>query len=472
MATPPAAAGSLKLLDPRACARRGLRFFAHSEGDLGGLGLESHLAFLGLVRGLGVPVVAHSPALGDIDGVLEYCARELEGRHALDYEADGLVVKVNDLAQRARLGATSKAPRWAIAYKVELWQAGTRVRAIRVQVGKTGVLTPVADLETVEIAGTRVSHVSLHNADEIARKGVRVGDSVVVEKAGKVIPHVARVELEKRTGAEREFTFPANCPACGGEVARDEGGVYIRCLNPSCPAQLKERLLFFAHRHALDIAGLGPRLVDQLVDRGLVRSLPELYRLSKGRLVELERLGEKSAENLLGQIEASKGRGLARVLAGLAIRHVGERNARLLAEEFGGIDALLDASEGRLAQVPGIGPVVAAGVHRFLHSPGGRAVIEELRGLGVKLTEEATGGAAPLAGKTVVVTGTLAHFSRKEIEDLIHRVGGKPTGSVSGKTDYVVAGESPGSKLDRARELGVPVLDEQQFLRLIGGVPE
>ncbi len=466
-----AAAGSLKLLDPRLCAQRHLRFFAHTEGELDGLRVTNHLEFLELVRSFGIPAVPHSSLFASIEEVLIYCKGQLEGRHALDYETDGMVVKVNEFSLRDRLGATTKAPRWAIAYKVELWQASTRIKAIHVQVGKTGVLTPVGDLETVHIAGTKVSHVSLHNADEITRKGIRIGDSVVVEKAGKIIPHVVRVELEKRTGHEKHFHFPTRCPACKSRLERDEGGVYIRCLNPSCPAQLKERLRFFAHREAMNIEGLGPALIDQLVDRKIVRSLPDLYRLPIEQLIELEHMGEKSAHNLLEQIAASRKRGLTGVLTGLGIRHVGERNARLLAEAFGSIDALMNASAERLAQVPGIGPIVALSVYRFCHSEAGRKTIQELRRRGIIMIEKAKVSSGMdgmrLAGKSLVVTGTLAHFTRPEIEDLIHRLGGKATSNVSRRTDYVVAGEQPGSKLDRARGLGIKVLNEKEFMHLI-----
>jgi DNA ligase (NAD+) len=466
-----AAAGSLKLLDARITAERGLRFFAHSEGAIEGVHAATHVAFFELMRDLGIPAVPHSGALESIDAVLAYCEEQIEARHALDYETDGMVVKVNDLAQRERLGATSKAPRWVIAYKVELWQAVTRIKDIRVQVGRTGMLTPVADLETVEIAGTKVSRVSLHNADEMARKDIRKGDTVVVEKAGKVIPHVVRVELEKRTGQEKPYQFPAKCPECGGPVARDEGGVYIRCLNPSCPGQLKERLRFYAHRNAMDIEGLGSVLIDQLVDTGLVHSIPDLYRLKQEQLVELERMGEKSAQNLLEGIAASKERGLARVLTGLGIRHVGTHVAELLAEEFGDVNELLGASEERLAQIDGVGPVLARSVRQFFQSTVGRKIIDELREQGVKLTEERKrrpAGGPDLAGKTFVVTGTLTRYGREEIEDLIKKLGGKASGSVSKKTDYVVAGEKAGSKLDKARQLGVPILTEEEFDKLIG----
>jgi DNA ligase (NAD+) len=466
-----AAAGSLKLLDPRLCAQRHLRFFAHSEGQLEGLHVKTHDQFLNLVGAFGIPIVPRSDVFDSIDAVVAYCHEQLEARHAFEYEMDGLVVKVNDFGQRARLGATSHAPRWAIAYKVELWQGSTRIKEIYVQVGKTGVLTPVAALEPVAIAGSTITRVSLHNADEIARKEIRIGDTVVVEKAGKVIPNVVRVELEKRTGREKRFPFPTKCPACGSTVARDAGGVYIRCLNPSCPAQLKERLRFFAHRQAMDIEGLGPALIDQLVDRGLVQSLPDLYRLRLEQLVELEHIGKKSAQNLLDAIAASKKRGLTRVLAGLGIRHIGTRNARLLAEEFGSIEALMKSSEQRLARISGIGPVAAKSIHQFLHSEIGRKTIEELRSFGVKMKEEK---AAPdktgtkLAGKTVVVTGTLERFTRDEVEELIQELGGKVSSSVSHKTSYVLAGKEPGSKLEKARELGIEVLSEKEFLKRIG----
>jgi DNA ligase (NAD+) len=467
-----AAAGSLKLLDPRQCAKRRLHFFAHSEGQLEGLKITSHSEFLDLVRSFGIPVVPHSPLLDSIDDVLTYCHGQMAARHAMEYEMDGLAIKVNDFRQREKLGETSRAPRWVIAYKFELWQASTRIEDIYVQVGKTGVLTPVAILKPVEIAGSTISRVSLFNAEEIKRKDIHIGDSVVVEKAGKVIPHVVRVELEKRKGRTKPFHFPTRCPACGSKVVRDEGGVYIRCPNPSCPAQLKERLRFFASRQAMDIEGLGPALIDQLVDKGLVRSLPDLYRLTKDQLLGLEHIGQKSAQNLIAHIAESKGRGLARLLTGLAIRHVGTHNARLLADQFGSIEKLLKASEEHLACTKGLGPVVAHSVYQFLHSKEGRKTIEELRRLGIQMTEQPTAKQArakgKLAGKTVVVTGTLKHFSREEVKDLIRQLGGHAASSVSGNTDFVVAGSEPGSKLDRARQLGIPVLSEEQFLQKIG----
>jgi DNA ligase (NAD+) len=459
-----AAAGSLKLLDPRQSSQRILRFFAHSEGQLSGLSLEFHDEFLGMARGFGIPVVPHSQVLNSIEEVLTYCKDTLEARSDLDYETDGLVIKVNSIRQREHLGSTSKSPRWVIAYKVELWQAPTQILDIHVQVGKTGTLTPVAELQTVEIAGTKVSRVSLHNADEIVRKDIRISDHVIVEKAGKIIPHVVRVELEKRSGQERAYDFPTKCPVCDGDVGRDEGGVYIRCLNPSCPAQLKERLAFFASRRAMDIEGMGPALIDQLVDKEMVKSLTDLYSLSAEQLSDLERMGEKSAQKIVDGILASKERGLGRVLTSLGIRHVGERNARLLAEEFGNIDDLITAPEERLSQIPGVGPIVAESVFRFFHSQAGIETVINLRNYEVKLSQDmpakAPAGQSKFEGKTFVVTGTMDHFSRPEMEELIRSHGGKATSSISKNTNYVVAGANPGSKLDKAKKLGIEILSE------------
>lgn len=466
-----ATAGSLKLLDPKQCAGRRLRFFAHGEGEIVGVDLASHDAFLHLVEKLDLPAVRHSGVVGSIDEALHYCRELLELRDTFDYETDGIVIKVNDFSQRNILGHTSKSPRWVIAYKVELWQSNTRIRDIAVQVGKTGTLTPVAELETVEIAGTKVSRASLHNADEIARKDIRIGDSVVVEKAGKIIPHVVRVELEKRSGMERPFNFPARCPVCGGDVARDEGGVYIRCINPSCPAQLKERLRFFAARQAMDIEGLGPALIDQLVDRGIVRSLPDLYDLTVRELAGLERMGARSAENLVKAIDASKNRGLERVLTALGIRHIGEHNARLCAGEFGHIRAMMRASEQDLAGIPGIGPIVAGSAYAFFHSDAGRRIIEELELRNVRMTSDIAGrppaDAAAIVGKTFVLTGTLDKHTRAELEERIRDLGGNATASVSKKTDFLVAGSNPGSKLAKARELGIRIITEEELEDLI-----
>jgi len=462
-------AGSIRQLDPRVCASRRLRFFAHGLGLAEGLPAKTHMELLDCLRRYGLPVTPEVRCFPDFDAAVEYCEQLIERLHELDFEIDGLVLKVNRFDQRERLGATAKSPRWMIAYKFEKYEATTRVQQIRVQVGKTGAITPVADLEPVEIAGTIVSRASLHNADEIERKDVRVGDVVVVEKAGKIIPHVVRVEKHLRKKRLPKFKFPSRCPECGTQLVRDEGGVYIRCANLSCPAQLKERLRFYASRNAMDIEGLGDKLVDQLVEKRLVTCYGDLYRLKAEQLVELERMGKKSAENLLSQIEASKNRGLARLLNALSIRHVGARVAAVLAEHFRSIDELMAADVEQLAAINEIGPIIARSVYDFFHSPFGRETIEDLRKMGVKMESAAPARRSrrPLEGKTVVVTGTLEKYSRDEINELIQRLGGRAASSVSSKTDFVVAGEKPGSKLQKARQLGVRVLSEQEFEELV-----
>ncbi|MGH7128755.1 MAG: NAD-dependent DNA ligase LigA, partial [Planctomycetaceae bacterium] len=403
----------------------------------------------------------------------EYGRQLIEEMHALDFEVDSVVIKVNRLADRERLGFTSKSPRWVIAWKWEKYEGATRIEDVKVQVGKTGTLTPVAYLTPVEIAGTTVSRASLHNRDEIERLGVKIGDWVVVEKAGKIIPHVLRVEEHRRDGSERPFRFPNSCPECGTEAVRDDGGVYIRCPNPNCPAQLRETLRFFGSRSAMDIEGLGVKLIEQLLATGLVQSLPDVYRLKDRReeLLALERMGEKSVDNLLAAIEESKSRPMWRLLVGMNIRHVGRSNAQTLADEFGTLDEIARQTEETLAEVNEIGPVIARSVHAFFTSDAGRQLLRELREFGLNFGEPVERRAKPapnvLEGQTVVVTGTLSRFTRDEIKELIHNLGGKAAGSVSKKTDFVVAGESAGRKLDKARDLGIPVLTEDDFLARI-----
>jgi DNA ligase (NAD+) len=465
-----ASSGTLKLLDPRICAERRLRFMAHGFGAADGVTIQTHTQFLDLVRELGIPVVPHTPVLRSIDHVLTHCNEWAERTHELDFEIDGFVVKVDDFAQRERLGTTSKAPRWVIAYKMEKWEAETRVLDIRVNVGKTGTLTPVADLEPVPIAGTTVSHVSLHNAEEIERKDVMIGDTIVVEKAGKIIPHVVRVEKEKRTGAERKFHFPKKCPSCSGPIVKDEGGVYLRCVNPSCPAQLKERLRFWAHRDAMDVEGLGEKLIDQLVDSNWVKSLPDLYRLTIDQLVKLDRMGEKSAQNLLDGLEASKSRDLSRLLTGLAIRHVGTRTAEILAEHFQSIDRMLAATAADFEGIHEVGPIMAASIHQFFAGDANRRLISDLRQLGLKMEsalKPKSSADIPLSGKSFVVTGTMERYSRPEIETLIKDHGGRISSSVSKKTDFVVVGADPGSKADKAKTLGVPTISESELEKML-----
>jgi DNA ligase (NAD+) len=517
-----AAAGALKQLDPKRCAAKKLRFFAHSLGYLEGGAFETHSQFLEAVAGYGVPTTPAYAVVPSIDGALARADESMERIAELDFEVDGFVVKVNDFAQRERAGATSKFPRWVMALKFEKYEGATRVLDISVQVGKTGALTPVANLAPVEIAGTTVTRASLHNRDEIERLGLRVGDQVVVEKAGKIIPHIVRVEEHLRTGDERPFVFPTHCPECGSEAVRDDGGVYIRCPNPNCPAQLRETIRYFASRAAMDIEGLGIKLIEQLtaaprepwsanastptpeavtsgdeIDSGLfapkrtviapvtaestrnesgplVTSLADLYRLERQRerLIGLERMGERSAVNLLAGIAASRTRPLWRLLAGLNIRHVGVRTAQILAERFGSISAITSASVEELSRVDEIGEVIAESVHRYFHAPHTEALLREFEELGLRLADERAATPkteSPINGKTIVVTGTLRHFTRDGIKEFIHNHGGHAAASVSKKTDFVVAGEEAGSKLEKARTLGVKVLTEEEFQTLFGG---
>ncbi|MEN6451273.1 MAG: NAD-dependent DNA ligase LigA [Thermoguttaceae bacterium] len=470
-----AVAGSVRQLDPRVCAERRLRFFCHSAGDTRGLRAKTHMEFLDELRGYGLAATPYVERFPSFAAAVEHCEELIERLHELDFEIDGLVLKVNRFDQRERLGSTSKSPRWVIAYKFEKYEATTRLNDIRVQVGKTGAITPVADLEPVELAGTTVSRASLHNADEIERKDVRIGDTVVVEKAGKIIPHIVRVEKHLRIEQAKDlpkFEFPKQCPECGTKLVKDEGGVYIRCPNVECPAQLKERIRYFASRNAMDIEGLGDKLVDQLVNDKLVRSVGDLYRLEQrqDRLLNLERMGRRSMDNLLEGIEASKTRGLARLLNALTIRHVGARVAAVLAERFGTIDALMAASVDELSDTNEIGPIIAQSVYDFLHSPFGQQTIADLKSVGVKTESLARrGGARPLEGKTLVVTGSLQKYSRDEIEELITRHGGHAASSVSTNTDYLVAGEKAGSKLAKAQQLGVKVITEEEFDELLRG---
>ena len=459
-------AGSIRLLDARTCAERNLRMFSHGVGHCEGLKSTNYIDFLAELSGYGLSPTPHVAKFSGIDAAIQHCEELIESLHELDFEVDGLVLKANQFEQRERLGTRSKSPRWLVAYKFEKYEAITRLNNIHVQVGKTGTITPVAELEPVEIADTIVSRASLHNADEVERKDVRVGDVVVVEKAGKIIPHVVRVEKHERKKTLPKYKFPTNCPQCETSLVKDEGGVYIRCPNLKCPAQVKERIRYFASRNAMDIEGLGDKLVDQLVEAGLVAGYGELYALSQEQLVALERMGQKSADNLLAGIEASKDRGLARLLNALSIRHVGTRVASVLAENFPSIEKLEATTVEELSAINEIGPTIAQSVYDFLHDEFGQLTIGELRDAGVKMespkANKVTGSDA-LAGKTFVVTGTLANYTRDEAQQLIEQHGGRASSSVSKKTSFVLAGESAGSKLAKAQQLGVTVIDEQQF---------
>lgn len=463
-------AGSIRVLDPRICAERRLRVFCHGVGHCEGLKSTAHSEFLKKIADYGLPPTPMVESFPTFDAAVRHCEEIIERLHELDFEVDGLVLKVNDFDQRERLGARSKSPRWLVAYKWEKYEAVTRLNAINVQIGKTGAITPVAELEPVQLAGTTVSRASLHNADEIERKDIRVGDVVVVEKAGKIIPHVVRVEKHERKSRLPTYDFPVECPECDTRLVKDEGGVYIRCPNLQCPAQLKERIRYFASRNCMDIEGLGDKLVDQLVESGLVSGYGDLYRLSLEGLVQLERMGQKSSENLLAGIESSKERGLARLLNALSIRHVGGRVAAVLAENFGSMDELTEATPEGLAEINEIGEIIAESVYGFLLSDHGKAAIDELRTLGVDMEapkKEAESGEGVFIGKTLVVTGTLSKYTRDQAHELIERHGGRASSSVSKKTDYVLAGEKAGSKRAKAEKLGVPVIGEDEFESLI-----
>lgn len=465
------AAGSIKLLDPRICAQRHLRLFSHGVGAVEGLTAKNHMEFLEQLGKWGLPITPHVGVFPDLEAAIAYCEELIERLHELEFEVDGLVLKVNDFAQRERLGSTSKSPRWVIAYKFEKYEAATRLNDIRVQVGKTGAITPVADLEPVELANTIVSRASLHNAEEIERKDIRIGDTVIVEKAGKVIPHIVRFETHLRPEGAKPYAFPTKCPECGTAAEKDEGGVYIRCPNVTCPAQIRERLRYFASRSAMDIEGLGDKLVDQLVSNGLVKDFDDLYSLTVDKLAELDRMGKKSAQNVVDAIRESKSRGLARLLNALTIRHVGTRVASILADQFQTMEALRAATEEQLSEVNEIGPIIAASVHRFLHSDYGIAAIQGLAQAGVdmgSIKEAAVPTEAQIfSGKTVVVTGKLEKYTRDEIHALVEKLGGRAASSVSKNTDFLVAGESAGSKLDKANQLGVKVISEADFEKLL-----
>jgi DNA ligase (NAD+) len=470
------AAGTLKQLDPKLVAERRLAFLAHGIGELSEPIAPTASGAMRKLASWGIPSNPHWTLCKNIDGCLAAIADWLTRREQVDYETDGMVVKVDDLQLRDELGAASKYPRWCIAYKYEAERAETLLRSVDFQVGRLGTITPVAHFDPVQLAGTTVSNASLHNFDQVERLGVRVGDTILVEKAGEIIPQVVGVLTDRRPAGAAPVAPPETCPSCDKPVARDEGGVYLRCLNPECPAQIRERLEFYAGRNQMDIEGLGPAVVDQLVGNGLVQHFADLYSLKKDQLAALDRMGDKSAQNLLDSIEATKKRGLERMIAALGIRHVGGRVAEVLSRHFGDIDALAAASVEELTQVNEIGPVIADSVHAFLSGEAGREIIARLKAAGVKMTVARpavnAGPKSPLLGMTVVVTGILEFFTRTGADDAIKAAGGRPASSVSGKTDFVVVGENPGSKADKARALGVEIIDEAEFLKRLGKRPE
>jgi DNA ligase (NAD+) len=467
-----AAAGSLRQLDSKITARRSLRFFAYGVADAGAVSPAPTFygEMMDRLAGWGFPVAAERDVVRGAAGLSRYYARIGAARPDLPYAIDGVVYKVNRLADQEKLGFVSRAPRFAVAHKFPAEEALTTVEAIEVQVGRTGAITPVARLAPVFVGGVTVTNATLHNEDEVRRKDVRVGDTVIVRRAGDVIPEVVAVVPEKRPILAPDFVMPKRCPVCGSAVERPEDEAIARCSSGLfCPAQRKQALLHFASRRAMDIEGLGEKLVEQVVDNAIVKTPADLYKLGLLALASLERMAKKSAANLLAAIAKSRTTTLARFVYALGIRNVGEATAKDLARHFGGLDALMAADETRLQQVPDVGPIVAASIARFFAEPHNVEVIEQLRAAGVHWVEgepQAT-VASPISGKTLVLTGTLPTLTREAAREMIEARGGKVAGSVSKKTDYVVAGAEAGSKLDKAQQLGVTILDETQFLELI-----
>ena len=465
-----AAAGSLRQLDPSITARRPLNIFFYGIGEVVGREFESQWEVLQTLPKWGLRVNPLVELCPDIQRAVQYYRRILDLKDELPYEMDGVVLKVNSFELQRRLGEVSRSPRWAVAFKFPAEEATTRVLDIVVQVGRTGVLTPVALLEPVQVGGVEVKRATLHNMDEIERKDVRVGDTVLVHRAGEVIPEIIKVMKEKRTGKERKFQMPDRCPVCGSQVVRFPGEVAYRCIGISCPAQLKGRIRHFASRRAMDIDGLGEKLIDQLVEKGLVKDLADIYYLRKEQLVDLERMAEKSAQNLLDAIEKSKDTTLARFLYALGIRHVGEHLAQVLAEHVGSLERFFTVDRDELLQIPEVGPEVAESVVRFFKDEGNRRVIEKMLRAGVRVEEptEAAEVARPLEGKVFVFTGALEGITREDAKRLVEQLGGRTASSVSRRVDYVVVGKDAGSKYDRARELGLTIIDEEEFKRLVG----
>lgn len=464
-------AGSLKMLDPKIVALRPLRFMAYQIVEPGKLGIVTQIDVLLALAGAGFPVMEGEELCGGIDEALERCRAMQEKRNDLPYGVDGVVLKVNDLSLYGRLGATSKSPRWGIAYKFPAERKTTVVRTITLQVGRTGSVTPVANVEPVSLAGTVVRRATLHNEEEVRRLDIRVGDTVWIEKSGDIIPRIPGVLKEKRTGAEEPFLFPDHCPVCDEPLLRTEDEVAVRCVNPECPALIRGSIVHYASRNAMDIEGLGIKVVDQLVDDGLLASIADLYHLEKDRIASLPRFGEKSADNLLVSLDASKDRSLDRFLYALGIHHVGRTVARAIASHFGAIRKIFDADEEELASIEAVGPVIADSVCRFFRSGPGAKLLGELLQAGVapSAPEAAAGEGSVLSGKRLVLTGSLVRFTRNEAIERIERAGGKVVSSVSRKTDFVVAGESAGSKQKKAEELGVRILSERDLIEMLGG---
>jgi DNA ligase (NAD+) len=462
-----AAAGSIRLLDPQEVATRKLDVFIYSliiDQDEG----EEQWTNLMLLKELGFKTNPHSRLCSSLDDVIAFYDEQLGLRDSLDYDVDGIVIKVNSIDQQKRLGSTAKFPRWAISFKFPARQATTQIRDIVVQVGRTGALTPVAILEPVKLSGTTISRSTLHNEDEIKRKDIRIGDYVLIERSGDVIPRVVSVMTERRTGNEAKFTFPDKCPVCRTRVFRPEGEAISRCINPSCPAKIRESLLHFASRRAMNIEHLGEALASQLLETGLVKSIPDLYALRFDDLVNLERMGAKSSQNLLDEIAKSKQRDLDRLIFALGIRYVGERTSQALASSYKDLDSLARASLEELIGIQDVGPKVAGSIAFFFGQPENRILIDQLRDAGVNFSVKTRQfSSTALEGQSFVLTGKLSQFTREEATSRIEELGGSVTSSVSRRTSYVIVGEEPGSKLEKAKKLGLPILTEEEFINLI-----
>ena len=461
-----AAAGSIRQLDPKIAATRPLEAYFYTLSYSGDGVPSTHEECLEVMRKSGLRTSPHTKKFDSIDKVLEHILSWESKRDGIEYEIDGIVIKVNSLAQQSKLGYTAKEPRWAVAYKYPPKQMTTRLLDIQVQVGRTGTLTPVAVMEPVQVGGVKVTHATLHNEDEVKRKDLRIGDYVLIERAGEVIPQVVKPMTDRRTGKEKEFKMPQTCPVCGSKAVRDEGEVARRCVNASCPAQVKERLAHFCARSAMDIEGVGPSLIDQLVDKGLVRDAADLYGLKKEQLLTLEGIAEKSSRNIIEAIQASLDRDFESVLFSLGIRHVGKTTAAVLARALGSMDRIRTASVEELSKVEGIGRVVGGAIRDFMDNPNNRGLLERLRKNGLKMEGPRTAKGS-LSGNVFLFTGELASMARSEAEAAVEALGGKVGPSVTKATDYVVVGKDPGSKLAKARNMKKTILDEKAFLELI-----
>ncbi len=462
-----AAAGSLKQLDPKITAKRNLSFFAYSLGQTSKPIAKTHFDNLNKLQEYGFPTNPFVKKAKDIDEVIQICNEFESNRYKLDYQIDGVVIKVDQLEYYDALGSTGRAPRWCIAYKYAAEQAATKVDKITLNVGKTGIITPVANLEPVVLAGTTVKRASLHNFDEVERLDIRIGDTVIIEKAGEIIPQVVEVKKDLRKKGAEPFKPPVECPICQSRVEKDVGGVYIRCISTSCPTQLKEKLRYFAGRDQMDIANLGPAVIDQLVDKKIVKDFADLYHLDVDTVSSLARMGEKSARKIIEGIQKSKSQPLSRLIAAIGILHVGGQNAEILAGHFGSIEAIEKANIDEFSGIEHIGPVLAKSVYEYFHIESNLKVIDKLIKAGVNTKQTKTKKSDKLNGKNFVVTGTLEKYSRNEIEKIIKENGGKVSSSVSKNTSYVVAGENPGSKLEKAQQLGIKIISEKEIQNML-----